>query len=59
MIIGGIDMLSRLAVRWHRKNNDADRRVIFAARINGSKGDSAVVSQCSTPRIDRTGSLPH
>jgi hypothetical protein len=32
MIIGGIDMsLSRLAVRWHRENDDGGRRVSFAA----------------------------
>jgi hypothetical protein len=30
-IIGGIDMLSRLAVRWLHENDDADRRVSFAA----------------------------
>jgi hypothetical protein len=32
MIIGGIDMsLSRLAVRRHRENDDAGRRVSFGA----------------------------
>jgi hypothetical protein len=31
-ILGGIDMsLSRLAVRWHCENDDAGRRVSFAA----------------------------